>query len=455
LTPGIKPVKMHVVGPYVTELEAEVLRREHEHYAEIEFVGPFATPNWSADSAAAQRMSWLQEMREKLAADVDAMVCIGGRGVRPDVPRPGVQVEASLAVLASKPLYLAAALGGFAQHLDYQHVLPEPEKRRNGLLSEDNAALAQQADPSRITELILKGLENVWNAKATATTVSTMTEAAPSPPSPNRHAASSSNAVQIPSAIDTNAFTALCQRLAGLPLLGKAPPAPPWGNQPTRKKIKAAIESGQSALPPVYQSGYVTPLLDQLDTVMQRTGNDMEPFAAPVYEHADSSSAVRLEGAIRVHDFEVNVAQSLPLAPMQESARQVGAFISTAKLQALSNDGTPHSVQEIETWDDMDENISRQISQKLSDDQTVVNLGDDAQLIAGATLTLIAEPDKYDQVTSLLDAALDDSFNTDPIWGIPAPHPMFTLVRPSEMGKEQKGHEHSEERRKKRAKSRK
>jgi hypothetical protein len=94
-------------------------------------------------------------------------------------------------------------------------------------------------------------------------------------------------------AIDTDAFTTLCQRLAGLPLLGKAPPAPPWGNQPTRKKIKAAIESGQSALPPVYQSGYVTPLLDQLDTVMQRTGNDMEPFAAPVYEHADAARSGR------------------------------------------------------------------------------------------------------------------------------------------------------------------
>jgi hypothetical protein len=167
------------------------------------------------------------------------------------------------------------------------------------------------------------------------------------------------------------------------------------------------------------------------------------------------ASAVRLEGTIRVHDFEVNVAQSLPLAPMQDAARQVGAFISTAKLQAFSNDGTPHSVQEIETWDDMDENTARNISQKLSDDQSVVNLGDDAQLIAGATLTLIAEPDKYDEVTSQLDAALDDSFNTDPIWGIPAPHPMFTLVRLSEMGKEHKGHEHSEERRKKRGKSRK
>jgi hypothetical protein len=114
---------------------------------------------------------------------------------------------------------------------------------------------------------------------------------------------------------------------------------------------------------------------------------------------------------------------------MQESARRVGAFISTVKLQSLGTGGSSHSVQEIETWDDMDEQTAQQIAQRMQQGQSVVNRGDDAQLLAGATLALIAEPDKYQSVTGLLNDALDFSFQTDPIWGTPAPHGMISDAR--------------------------
>jgi hypothetical protein len=46
--------------------------------------------------------------------------------------------------------------------------------------------------------------------------------------------------------------------------------------------------------------------------------------------------------------------QQLPLEPMAEAAKAVGAYIATARLVAL--DG--HSVQDIETWDDLDEHAA-------------------------------------------------------------------------------------------------
>ena len=73
------------------------------------------------------------------------------------------------------------------------------------------------------------------------------------------------------------------------------------------------------------------------------------------------------------------------------AARRVGAFIATASLQAF--DG--HTVQEIETWDADDEHVTAVIAdtlvQKPGDVQAVKNLGDDAQLLAGATLALLKD----------------------------------------------------------------
>ena len=473
-------------------------------------------------------------------------------------------------------------------------------------------------------------------------------------------------------AVETARFKQLCNHLANLPLLGKAPPAPPWGTRPTRQKIVNAINSGASSLPPEYEAGYLTLLLNQLDTVINRSRGDMEPLVAPIYEHdppfgvtpqlrrflavisnlyrsflngakrsaidapivgqlpplaffqndgrlgpytipagsdeadistlfdtkigvvslpstnkdhpliwgalahetgghdvlhadpgllpelangvralfgvgnidsgqtlnedqllgvlwsywideaasdvygllnlgpefalnliaffaglngdpvpslrtdsgadetgqldphptdilrvhlaigvienlvklADSTrnqyiadlkslavlcghgaTSVQLSGILREHDVMIDVQNTMPLAEMQEAARRVGAHISTASLKAFGKDGASHSVQEIETWDDLDEQISQRIALNLKQGKSVVNFGDDAQLIAGATLTLCAEPDKYDSVTQLLNDALDFSFQTDPYWGSPLLHPMFSRPRLAEMGR--------------------
>ena len=110
-----------------------------------------------------------------------------------------------------------------------------------------------------------------------------------------------------------------------------------------------------------------------------------------------------------------------PLAGMQQAARNVGGFIATAKLNALGG----HSIQDIETWDDNDESRAQAIKEAALAGNDIGSLGDDAQLLAGATITLLEKPEQYDTVTRVLNAALDVSFGRDPIWGSPRPDAIY------------------------------
>jgi hypothetical protein len=136
---------------------------------------------------------------------------------------------------------------------------------------------------------------------------------------------------------------------------------------------------------------------------------------------------VHLTGPLRVPDVGSIALRgtALPLDVMRDAARRVGGFIANAKLDALAG----HSVQEIETWDDPDEAAAQQIAAQLANNDSIVELGDDAQLLAGATLALLANPDPYDDVTARLNEALDSSYGHDPIWGPAQPDPIINLVR--------------------------
>ena len=98
---------------------------------------------------------------------------------------------------------------------------------------------------------------------------------------------------------------------------------------------------------------------------------------------------------------------------MRAVARRVGAFISTAKFNALNG----HSIQEIETWDDVDERAADGVRGLLAAGRSVVDQGDDAQLLAGATAALLDDPGIYERATAALNDALDSSYRHDPIWG--------------------------------------
>jgi hypothetical protein len=122
----------------------------------------------------------------------------------------------------------------------------------------------------------------------------------------------------------------------------------------------------------------------------------------------------------------VNIAngqlvQSLPLGPMAEAAQVVGGYIATVKLAALGG----KSIQDIETWDDTDDAAAQTIRVAASKGSSLLNLGDDAQLLAGTTLALLDAPGQYAPITALLEAALDDSYVRDPFFAPPAAFFMF------------------------------
>ncbi|MDB5384815.1 MAG: hypothetical protein JWM11_461 [Planctomycetaceae bacterium] len=110
----------------------------------------------------------------------------------------------------------------------------------------------------------------------------------------------------------------------------------------------------------------------------------------------------------------------LPLADMQDAARQVGGLIADSKLNTLNG----HSIQDIETWDSSDESIAVLIQTALATDKSIAGLGDDAQVLAGATLALLDNPTpaQYDIVTRRINEALDASFDADPVFGSTLPH---------------------------------
>lgn len=103
-----------------------------------------------------------------------------------------------------------------------------------------------------------------------------------------------------------------------------------------------------------------------------------------------------------------------PLATMLQAARGVGAYIATTRLKALGG----RSIQDIETWDDGDEARAQAIREAALGGQPIGLLGDDAQMLAGATLAVLEKPETYDEVTGILNGGLNQSFSDDPIWGL-------------------------------------
>jgi hypothetical protein len=137
---------------------------------------------------------------------------------------------------------------------------------------------------------------------------------------------------------------------------------------------------------------------------------------AVAHAAAHGETQIRVQGDVEIsHDNWRAIDETMPLADAAAAARRVGTFLATAKLPALAG----HGIQDIETWDDPDETTARAIAARIGAKQSIVGAGDDAQLLAGANIALIARPDLYDQATELLNAGLDDSFDRDPIWGPP------------------------------------
>jgi hypothetical protein len=128
---------------------------------------------------------------------------------------------------------------------------------------------------------------------------------------------------------------------------------------------------------------------------------------------ANGATFLELKGAVQIsHDHWRDIAVRIPLAEAQDGARRAGAFMATARLRALGD----HSVQDIESWDDMDEQTATEVAGRIFQRKSLIGAGDDAQLLAGATRAVLDQRGIYDTATALLNDALDDSYLTDPIW---------------------------------------
>jgi hypothetical protein len=162
--------------------------------------------------------------------------------------------------------------------------------------------------------------------------------------------------------------------------------------------------------------------------VRQDYVSTIEAMAAQCSGGEDS---IALVGLLPIGDNRgLPLANRFPLKEMQDVARRVGSFIVSANLPALGG----HCIQDLETWDDADEAAARRIADTFRIDASAVGVGDDAQLLAGATIAILEEPDKYDTCTKRLNEALDHSFAVDPIWGAPQRDPIWEPVRPLDEG---------------------
>jgi len=139
---------------------------------------------------------------------------------------------------------------------------------------------------------------------------------------------------------------------------------------------------------------------------------------------ANGATTIELTGlAVGINGKTMNFQKAYPIASMQADARKVGAMIATAQLIALGG----HSIQDIETWDDADENAAVKIAGRMQANFPVVSGGDDAQLLAGLTLAALQQPTKYGAFTKMTNDALDNSFANDPIWG-PVPRDLMVIT---------------------------
>lgn len=181
--------------------------------AEVEEVPPPAglnvDPQTFIEPATAEHsFIWacsLTAMRERMTAEMNARVLLGGRVLGHKGKYPGLAEEAHLAIRAGKPLYLLGGFGGCTNAviqailgktcypltmefqrqnvqfntsmdfynqrrtetpIDYDSLVADFQKAgvaglRNGLENEDNYRLFETDDVSEMTALVLKGLHNL------------------------------------------------------------------------------------------------------------------------------------------------------------------------------------------------------------------------------------------------------------------------------------------------------
>lgn len=129
--------------------------------------------------------------------------------------------------------------------------------------------------------------------------------------------------------------------------------------------------------------------------------------------------------------YRINTSETgpLPLDKLQDAARRVGAYIATVDLNTFGG----RWLQKLETWDEGDEDKAQDIAKTLmkNPNADVSGKGDDAHLLAGATLAFVVNPESYEPLASSLMDALERSYARDPFWGFSALHCLVDYYYPT------------------------
>ena len=143
-------VRMFVARRFFNPAEWDDYFARHARYASIEPIGGFETPRDEA----------LEELRERMVSEFDAMVCIGGKLHWEGTDKPGVLEEFEKAVARQPPIpiYLLGGSGGCTRML-FENRGPNPIP--NGLDEPDNNQLGKSALVWEAIELLFKGLAQI------------------------------------------------------------------------------------------------------------------------------------------------------------------------------------------------------------------------------------------------------------------------------------------------------
>jgi hypothetical protein len=154
-TPQTERVMMLVAPRYLFLPDAlltwDDFRTRHERYAVIE---PIGTRTTAEDPA-------LKKLRETLAEQADALVCIGGRPPRNN-RIAGIEQEANFVRNAGKPLYLLGWAGGHARKLfEEQRASYLPALEKNQLNKAENEKLGRDCSIGESVRLVIEGLSRL------------------------------------------------------------------------------------------------------------------------------------------------------------------------------------------------------------------------------------------------------------------------------------------------------
>jgi hypothetical protein len=145
-------------------------------------------------------------------------------------------------------------------------------------------------------------------------------------------------------------------------------------NQAPRLEIpKVRMASADSHPPAILRIHLAIGVAESLDELREATRNVYIDDLKRLVDLCASGDVVEISGPA----LGGRKKPKLPLAEMQEAARQVGKHIAKVKLKALGD----QSIQDIETWDDADEACGRAVTRALADGKPIAALKHDGRLI--------------------------------------------------------------------------